>query len=106
MANSSSKIAKTNNLENGKEADFKITFGDFYKNEKGEIEFPPKNAKEYDLWLESILTDDIMEIPAEDNSVDKDEKTGKIIRIDATTGKVLTGKDTKKQKEDKGIGKE
>ena len=69
---------------------YEITFGYFNENKDMQMEFPPKNAKKYNV-LQEKLNEDSMEIVA-NNYTKILGKNGQILARVAENGKVLTGK--------------
>ena len=80
----------TSNLESNTGVKYKITFGNFEENEKGEVNFPPQNAKSYE-GLEEILALYEMDIKAESHENILDDNGNIVARV-SNDGKVLTGK--------------
>lgn len=92
MAKNAVEKANANNLESNKGNGYTITFGNFDENEKGEMNFPPQNAKSYKNkdFKEALKTGAmVIEAKSYTKVLGKD---GKVVARVAEDGKVLSGK--------------
>lgn len=93
MSNNSTQKADANNMKGNNNGikPYRITFGIFNENEKGELNLPPENSKEYNNLLNTLETHNEMPIEAKDYTKVLSE-SGKILARVAKDGKVITGK--------------
>ena len=95
MAKNVAEEASTNNLEGNRKTEYKVTFGNFDENEKGEMNFPPENAKTFKGLLKSLEVGE-MTIEAK-NHTKVLGKNGEVVARVAEDGRVLTGKPPKRK---------
>lgn len=90
MAKNAAEKANANNLESNKGNGYTITFGNFDENEKGEMNFPPQNAKSFKDLEKTLETSEmVIEAKSYTKVLGKD---GKVVARVAEDGKVLSGK--------------